>query len=624
MKHRYFVFRLLLIGLLCSHFYPLLAQKGPPLNSVPQECGTKTPSKEVINAAEKAIRQLKQGSMNSIPASLVSIPVKAHIIRRSDGSGGLSEATLTTAIASMNINYQAVNLRFFLCNGVHYMNSDALYDCDVDTENSQLVLNNVNDAINIYFANTLTSGSNVLNGISAFPSGVASENRIIIYNGAVSNGSTLPHEVGHYFYLLHTHETAVGTELVTRGTGANCTTAGDLLCDTPADPCCFNYNASTCTYTGTGVDANGQPYTPLINNLMSYYTECRTQFTSGQYNRMGDGYLYRLSLLQSSGAYSYNCPSVAIAAPTNVSVVSSTACGGSSLISWADNSGNENGFIVERSANATTGFVAIATVAANTTSATDPVPLQGVTSYYRVVAANSMATPSAVAVAAGIACYCQPGITSCIYGDQISNFTLQSSTGTLINNSSTCGPNGYSDFTATSATLTQGTAYTVLVTNPAQYQEGFTVWIDLNQDKTFATSEIVFQSATTTLQGVQQGTFVLPASALPGQTRLRIRQSDNSPGGGVPTTPCGAYPYGETEDYTINLPAASTFESIASGNWSSSTTWATNQLPTTNDEVTIKPPHVVTLPSDYTGKAKKLKLQSKIIFQSNSKLQIGQ
>jgi hypothetical protein len=170
--------------------------------------------------------------------------------------------------------------------------------------------------------------------------------------------------------------------------------------------------------------------------------------------------------------------------------------------------------------------------------------------------------------------------------------------------------------------VTAGTAYTLVVTNPGQYPEGFTVWIDANQDKTFDASEIVFQSATTTQQAVQQGTFVVPVDMLAGQTRLRIRQRDDS-SGGVPTSPCASYGYGETEDYTLVIPA-SAVASTASGNWSSGSTWATNQVPTLTDDVTINPPHTVTLPTGYTGKAKKLKLQGKVTFQTDSKLQIGQ
>lgn len=622
MKTTSTVFRCLFASLLWLTLSTTFAQKTVNKGLPPQECGTPTPSKEAVEVAEKAILQLKQGLGDKGLPSLVSIPVKAHIIRQSNGAGGLNEATLNAAIATMNTIYQPINLQFYLCSGVHYIDDDNLYNCDIDTDNSQLILNNVNDAVNIYFAGVLTASGSQLNGISSFPSGNASANWLIMYNGAVGNGETLSHEMGHYWNLYHSHETAYGKELVTRGAGANCTTAGDRVCDTPADPCCYFYNSSNCTYNGTAVDASGATYSPQISNLMSYYGACRTQFTIGQQNRVSDGYTYRLSLMQTSGSYVFNCPAVAIAAPSNV-VVSGGTC--FINVSWTDNSANENGFIIERSTNASSGFVAVGTVAANVVSFADVSPLSGITAYYRVVAANSNATPSAATVISNFntVCYCIPGATDCTAGDDIINFALSSGSSTLINKASNCGAGGYSDNTeTTSATLTPGQAYTVTLTNRGAYPEGFTVWIDLNQDKTFAPNEIVFRSTTHVKQAIQSGSFTLSSTALSGQTRLRVRQSDDN--AEVPSSPCNSFLYGETEDYTIVIPTLQTaVSSITSGNWNSPATWTGNQIPSAGVDVTISPTHTVTI-NGITAVARKVKINGKISYLNNGKLQIGQ
>ncbi len=432
MKTTSTVFRCFFISLLWLTFSTTFAQKIVNKGLAPQECGTLTPSKEAIEVAEKAILQLKQGLGDKGLSSLVTVPIKAHIIRLSNGTGGLSEVTLNAAIATMNTIYQPINLQFYLCSGVHYIDNDNLYNCDIDIDQAQLDWNNVNDAVNIYFVGQLTASGSQLNGLSSFPSTSTAENRIIMYNAAVGNGETLSHEMGHYWNLYHTHEDkAGGYELVTRGAGGNCTTTGDRVCDTPADPCCYFYNSSTCTYNGTAVDASGATYSPMINNLMSYYTNCRSQFTTGQQNRITDGYTYRLSLMQASGTYVFNCPAVAIVAPSNVST-SYTACAVN--ITWTDNSANENGYIIERSTNASTGFVAVGTVAANGTLFADISPLSGITAYYRVVAANSKAIPSTVTslfIPNGL-CYCVPEFSECNFGDDITNFALSSGSGTLI------------------------------------------------------------------------------------------------------------------------------------------------------------------------------------------------
>ncbi|MBK9047683.1 MAG: hypothetical protein IPL74_13565 [Bacteroidetes bacterium] len=84
----------------------------------------------------------------------------------------------------------------------------------------------------------------------------------------LNDNSTLAHELGHYLGLYHTHETSNGVEYVN---GSNCGTAGDLLCDTPADPNLFSCSNSSCQYTcPTLTDPLGQFYSPLMDNIMSY------------------------------------------------------------------------------------------------------------------------------------------------------------------------------------------------------------------------------------------------------------------------------------------------------------------------------------------------------------------
>ncbi|MDQ3190720.1 MAG: M43 family zinc metalloprotease [Bacteroidota bacterium] len=97
------------------------------------------------------------------------------------------------------------------------------------------------------------------------------------------NGKTLYHEMGHFFGLYHPFEVSLGNELVN---GSNCTIAGDLVCDTPADinPAPIDPG---CVWNGTNVDANNDYYTPILGNIMSYHdASCALSFTTDQYNRM--------------------------------------------------------------------------------------------------------------------------------------------------------------------------------------------------------------------------------------------------------------------------------------------------------------------------------------------------
>lgn len=106
--------------------------------------------------------------------------------------------------------------------------------------------------------------------------------------GSIS-GRVVAHEVGHYFYLFHTFGGSLFGQLTEELVdGSNCTTTGDLICDTPADPYPeVLVDPSDCQYNSTFADANGDIYQPLTDNIMSYYPiPCWENFTNGQITRM--------------------------------------------------------------------------------------------------------------------------------------------------------------------------------------------------------------------------------------------------------------------------------------------------------------------------------------------------
>lgn len=142
--------------------------------------------------------------------------------------------------------------------------------------------------INIYLVDTFDIPN--LCGF-ANVNGIANENNAKIY---LKDGC-LPHEMGHLFGLLHTFEG--GTETVN---GSNCETAGDLICDTPADPYVEGSDTLWLGNNGefifTGLDVNGAYYQPDVGNIMSYYTQPTNGvppcgFTREQYIRMANTWL---------------------------------------------------------------------------------------------------------------------------------------------------------------------------------------------------------------------------------------------------------------------------------------------------------------------------------------------
>ena len=86
-------------------------------------CGTKVPlevanllKKEVIQT-QKKLQKIKDQLFESKSRNQMMdfVPIKAHIIRKSNGSGGLTAQQLNEAIDAVNKIYAPANMQFGLC-----------------------------------------------------------------------------------------------------------------------------------------------------------------------------------------------------------------------------------------------------------------------------------------------------------------------------------------------------------------------------------------------------------------------------------------------------------------------------------------------------------------------------
>ena len=272
MKNKILLLVLLFMGL--SHY------------SNAQTCGTAEPSTNPIPTKMHPAYKMfvKNFAPNGSRSMLLdTIPYKIHVVRTTAGTGGISTTDLTSAFNIVNGYYANANMYFEQCGAINYIDNSTYYDFFTSDEASITGANNVTNVINIYFFNTVTtSAGSSLCGYAYFPGG---QDVIVMKNSCATNGSTLSHEIGHYFNLYHTHSTSNGAEYVN---GTNCSTTGDLLCDTPADPQLSTSTVNTsCIYTGTATDPLGAAYTPDPTNIMSYSRKtCRTYFSPQQYARM--------------------------------------------------------------------------------------------------------------------------------------------------------------------------------------------------------------------------------------------------------------------------------------------------------------------------------------------------
>ncbi len=120
-----------------------------------------------------------------------------------------------------------------------------------------------------------------------------------------------------------------------------------------------------------------------------------------------------------------------------------------------------------------------------------------------------------------------------------------------IDNSTGASIGGYGDYTSLSTDLIVNSSATITITptwTGPLYNEGYSVWIDYNQDGDFADAgEQVYSRSPTTASPVG-GSFTIPSTATEGNTRMRVSMKYN----GIPT-PCESFTYGEVEDYTVNI-----------------------------------------------------------------------
>ncbi|GAB4022506.1 hypothetical protein GCM10028808_70350 [Spirosoma migulaei] len=355
----------------------------------------------LVNQAESA-RQQKLASGAAFQA-ITYVPIRPHIIRRSDGNGGFNISSLNRVIAMTNSYYllNGFGIQFYFAGtSPDYINNDDMYNA----YSSQSVdAYDAHNALNQYYVTQFSTTG--LGGFAYYPDNAVYSTRSFILTGGTSSESDLgnrliPHELGHNFSLIHTFGQNAGngplgsgvtTELVTRGIGANCATDGDLICDTPADP--YNMLGASISYpspsgcpqydpNSTARDANGTPFAPSITNIMSYYYPCTHDFTPGQYDRIQAG----LALRQSHTAYTLDAPATDVNAPSNLVA---TQDGSTAIITWQDNANNEMGYFIERSTSPNAGFVPIDGVSPNVTTFTDYTTVLNTKYYYRIRPSNT-------------------------------------------------------------------------------------------------------------------------------------------------------------------------------------------------------------------------------------------
>ena len=153
-------------------------------------CGTVISKNDV-----SSLQQFKSARL-AIPSTQTRyFPIQHHIVRRSDGVGGLSTSAIEQIMAELNDSFSGANIQFYTCSSINYIDSDAFYNFSISEESSLISTHNDSNEINVYYFNSVDSYC----GYTYLPT--TNRNIIAMRNSCATNGSTLIHEFGHFFWF---------------------------------------------------------------------------------------------------------------------------------------------------------------------------------------------------------------------------------------------------------------------------------------------------------------------------------------------------------------------------------------------------------------------------------------
>ncbi len=241
---------------------------------------------------EKYLQKINYDNIDSANFIFYRVPLKFWVYTKSDGSGNLSDQQIKEFIQNLNYFHRINKTGFvFYLSDIEYIRSNKHNILGYYLEAPRLSFKNKQPGvINVHIAGNIKQGHGTVRG---------TYNKISksILVKQFTSKSSLTHEVGHYFGLLHTHrnynkgkgrQEAVDRNREFHGKifkhGKICETSGDKLCDTPAEPRLSRCVSRNCKYTGKFTDHWGDVYKPDVTNIMGYpaYRKCRTRFSRDQ------------------------------------------------------------------------------------------------------------------------------------------------------------------------------------------------------------------------------------------------------------------------------------------------------------------------------------------------------
>lgn len=244
-------------------------------------CGTVVPANHHYNTTDQE-RSMVQTNANR--GGLRYVPVTYHVVTKTNGTGGASLKTIFDTHCELNKGFTQPEMYFYIYS-IDTISNDALWAMSDGQGGTNYNLGysafsnyNNSSVVNVYITGALPG----LCGFATFPFSAQNGGGLFLnVQCCGAGGTTISHEMGHFFNLPHTFQQTNPVEYVD---GTNCATKGDRFCDTPADP---SENRASCPYNGTQTDPHGDLYNPDETLFMSYFNDnCVNRFSNQQQNEM--------------------------------------------------------------------------------------------------------------------------------------------------------------------------------------------------------------------------------------------------------------------------------------------------------------------------------------------------
>jgi hypothetical protein len=234
------------------------------------------------------------------------VPVTFHLVADAAGNGRVEEENVLKLLVNLNTSFADQEFVFYI-DHFSYFDNDAVFNTPSTTlARTTMRIKEDNNSVNIFICKTADDGSGP--GFTLAYYDIPEDWIVTRKNEVNAIAKAIPHEIGHYFSLMHTHlgwdcfpytltdytnpvnvtntlpcAGGFGSVLIELHDRSNCATAGDKICDTPED-----YNLGLlydpgCDSNTVIKDKNGEVITPMITNYMAYYSDCDTNvFTPTQ------------------------------------------------------------------------------------------------------------------------------------------------------------------------------------------------------------------------------------------------------------------------------------------------------------------------------------------------------